>query len=94
MKGIRIFERLGFNLPKSTRESKSTLFNQFDEWEFDPKQFDWLNIKNEATLSGYMPTNELLNLLTFNIQYSGKNLSSHPAEVQALVINMFYFSAT
>ena len=67
MKGIRIFERLGFNLPKSTRESKSTLFNQFDEWEFDPKQFDWLNIKNEATLSGYMPTNELLNLLTFNI---------------------------
>jgi ABC-type Fe3+-hydroxamate transport system substrate-binding protein len=28
------------------------------------------------------------------IQYSGKNSSSKPAEVQALVINMFYFSAT
>jgi len=32
--------------------------------------------------------------LRFQVQYSGKNLSSHPAEVQALVINMFYFSAT
>ena len=28
------------------------------------------------------------------IQYSGKNLSSKPAEVQALVIDAFYFSAT
>ncbi|HKG67241.1 MAG TPA: hypothetical protein VKA92_00115 [Segetibacter sp.] len=67
MKGIRIFERFGLNLPKSTKESKSTLFNQYDQWKFDPRQFDWLNIKNGTTLSGYIPTNELLNLLTFNI---------------------------
>ena len=67
MKGIRIFERFGLNLPKSTKESKSTLFNQYDEWEFDPKQFDWLNLKNETTLSGFIPTIELLNLLAYNI---------------------------
>ena len=30
----------------------------------------------------------------YTYQYSGKNLSSKPAEVQALVIDAFYFSAT
>ena len=35
-----------------------------------------------------------LMVLFFFLQYSGKNLSSKPAEVQALVINTFYFSAT
>ena len=34
-----------------------------------------------------------INILSHN-QYSGKNLSSEPAEVQALVINAFYFFAT
>ena len=67
MKDIRIFERFGFNLPKSTRESKSTLFNQYDEWEFDPRLFDWINIKNDNKLSGYIPSTELINLLTYNI---------------------------
>ena len=32
--------------------------------------------------------------INFHNQYSGNILSSKPAEVQALVINAFYFSAT
>ncbi len=56
MKGIRIFERFGFNLPKLTRASKSTAYNHYDEWEFDAKLFDWINIKNNNVLSDYMPT--------------------------------------
>jgi hypothetical protein len=67
MKGIRIFERFGFNLPKRSRESKSTVFSNYDEWQFDAKKFDWLNIKSETTLSGFIPTIELLNLLAYNI---------------------------
>lgn len=67
MKGLRIFERFGFNLPKTNREGKSTLFNQYKEWEFDPKLLDWINKMSDNKLSGYVPSNELINLLTSNI---------------------------
>lgn len=67
MKGNRIFDRFGFDLPKMEKESKATVLSQYDEWEFDPKQFDWLQINDEHSLTGYLPPNELLNLLAYNI---------------------------
>jgi hypothetical protein len=67
MKGCRIFERFGFNLPKVKKDGKSTLLNHYEEWEFDPEQFDWINNKDKNTLSGYIPSIELRNLLIYNV---------------------------
>lgn len=67
MKGCRIFERFGFNLPQTAKETKATVLSQYDEWEFSPKQFDWLKVNSEQTLTDYLPENELLNLLAYNI---------------------------
>lgn len=37
MKGLRIFDRFGFDLPDSGRESKSTLYKDHQQWTFEPK---------------------------------------------------------
>jgi hypothetical protein len=67
MKACRIFDRFGFNLPTTARETHATALKEYDEWEFDPKQFDWRQLSNENTLSGYLPPEELRNLLEYNI---------------------------
>ncbi len=63
MKGIRIFERFEFDVPKMNREGKSTLFSEYDEWTFDPTAFDWINDNTHAALSGYIPPANLINVL-------------------------------
>lgn len=69
MKGVRIFDRFGFNLPKESRsESKSAnVTTDFQEWIFVPKYFDWLNSENELQLTGYEPKEELKYLLEHKI---------------------------
>jgi hypothetical protein len=73
MKGIRIFERFGFNLPKNMESHKTaaTLVSDYDEWIFDAQKFDWLNFADEKCLSEYKPLLELKNLLENSID---KNL--------------------
>ena len=65
MQGLRIFDRFGFNLPKESSVPKvnSKVIKDYDEWKFDPKQSDWINIKNEETLTNYIPTSQLLEIL-------------------------------
>lgn len=67
MKGFRIFERFGFNLPKSQKESKTSVVNGAVGWRFEVKAFDWVNDEIDLPLSGYVPSQELINLLTYSI---------------------------
>jgi len=69
MKGLRIFDRFGFNLPKEKekRVSGSRLVNDFHEWIFLPEYYDWHSTENELVLSAYVPTNEILKILENNV---------------------------
>jgi hypothetical protein len=70
MQGLRIFERFGFDLSKSDRPRKDPFVSEAYEWKFEPQVFDWINEFTDATLSGYVPPMELVNLLTYNVDTS------------------------
>jgi hypothetical protein len=72
MKGLRIFERFGFNLLKEKDDGNANarIVREYDEWIFDHKNFDWLNTETEQTLSEYKPQLELIHLLENNIDTS------------------------
>jgi len=64
MKGKRIFERFGFNLPKqSFKKYTSKLIENFETWIFSSDASDWINQDTGETLSGYLPPLELSYLL-------------------------------
>jgi len=64
MKGKRIFERFGFNLPKNpTYKSNSRLVVDFETWIFPSDAADWINPDTGETLTGYLPPTELSYLL-------------------------------
>lgn len=69
MKGLRIFERFGFNLPSNVKRqpTKARVVNEFYEWIFDARYFDWLNSENELMLTAYLPPESLINLLANEI---------------------------
>lgn len=65
MKGKRIFDRFGFNLPKSeTNETTQKLINNFEEYTFSSNATDWVNQTTGECLTGYaqpIGLNHLLN---------------------------------
>ncbi len=65
MKGLRIFDRFGFNLPKTHQKERkgARAVTGHSEWVFMAKYHDWLNIENELTLSGYIPDAKLAYML-------------------------------
>ena len=69
MKGRRLFDRFGFNLPKSStnKTSKIQSLDNFEEWTFDMRTHDWLNKETGELLTGYVISNELDYLLKLNI---------------------------
>ena len=68
MKGKRIFERFGFNLPKKTKEIPGAkVAGEYSEWKYARKYSDWLNTENELPLTGYIAPVPLVNLLKYNI---------------------------
>ena len=68
MKGHRIFDRFGFDLPKAPKKpKKTTILEQYQELKFDPKLSDWINIYTDEVLSGYILSHELEFLLTNKI---------------------------
>lgn len=69
MRGLRIFERFGFNLPQAskTKRENSKVVQEYDEWVFKATHFDWVNTENDGCLSDYKPISELIYLLTNNI---------------------------
>lgn len=65
MKGMRIFERFGFDLPDQPRPDTSTtaIVKDYCEWEFHPGYFDWINPENGYCLTDYSPPAGLVDLL-------------------------------
>ena len=68
MKGLRIFERFGFNLPRKdpTKPAGVSIVKEYDEWIFDLKQFDWINYEGKK-LTDFNPLMQLIELLNNNI---------------------------
>lgn len=65
MKGRRLFERFGFNLPRQTA-NKQRIKKQVDnytEYRFNPKLNDWTNVETSQQLSNYVLPPELNDLL-------------------------------
>jgi hypothetical protein len=67
MKGCRIFERFGFNLPQQERQRKISVATDYQEWIFDDTFFDWIQAETGNPLSGFCPQHSLVNLLEYNI---------------------------
>lgn len=78
MKGVRIFDRFGFNVKKENDELKScTLSNtqlvtNFKEFEFDAAKSDWVDTSNNEVLSGYKIPDLLVSLISNGIDKSMK----------------------
>ena len=69
MKGHRIFERFGFNLPKAVKPDfeNYSMLTEYDSWEFDPQKSDWINSETNEALSGYKLPPELRMLFEHRI---------------------------
>ena len=68
MKGIRIFDRFGFNLPSAVKiKNPATLLNEYEELTFDLYQTDWINNRDGSRLSDYQAPQKLKNLLKYSI---------------------------
>ena len=64
MKGKRIFERFGFNLPKQQKRTNSTkLITDFETWTFPKDSSDWVNKETGEALTGFVPPLGLTYLL-------------------------------
>lgn len=74
MKGLRIFERFGFNLPNEnkSKSTKTVIGTDYDEWKFESKYFDWVNTEDGRTLTEFKPTFELIELLENNIDLESR----------------------
>jgi hypothetical protein len=68
LKPHHVFDSFGFNLPPIKKVSGNfTKLNVYQEWHFDLKKTDWLNVETYKPLSGYKPPPELAALLDYNI---------------------------
>lgn len=67
MKGIRIFERFGFNhSPGVNNRIPAKVIREYLEWEYSLTDHDWTNNQGEK-LSNFTPLKELLCLIENNI---------------------------
>ncbi len=56
MKGKRIFERFGFNLPEQPQQINSTkVLVDFENWTFPKDSSDWVNDETGEALTGFLP---------------------------------------
>ena len=69
MKGLRLIDRFGFNLPKGSdnKEKVSQIVEEYQIWEYDAQSMDWVSDEIESTLSAYNPSAELLQILKEHI---------------------------
>ncbi|MDB5151458.1 MAG: hypothetical protein JWR54_209 [Mucilaginibacter sp.] len=68
MKGLRIFERFGFDLPQNdmTKIIPSCVVQDYCEWIFHPEYFDWLNVENGHNLTDYRKSYVILMKIEIN----------------------------
>ena len=57
MKGCRLIDRFGFNLPKNAKreKAKSVVTDDYIKWEYNLKSRDWLSEDYESTLTTFIP---------------------------------------
>ena len=68
MRGRRIFERFGFNLPQpGPTNTEYTELEQCEKWIFNQRLYDCQDAKSEKSLSGYLPSSVLVDLLNNGI---------------------------
>jgi len=69
MKGKRIFDRFGFNAPKTLKEKipLAKLLSDYREWEYDPKNSDWIDTITGEVLTDYKMPSNLQAILENNI---------------------------
>ncbi|NQU52461.1 MAG: protein rep [Bacteroidetes bacterium] len=69
MRGIRLFDRFGFNLPKEANKNslQTSTILEYEELSYHSDIMDWVNEKTGETLSGFTPDQELMNLLNHRI---------------------------
>jgi len=73
MKGLRIFERFGFNVSKAQLEHiPAKVATDFQTWKFLPQFRDWQNTENELTLTNYHVPEALINLLENEIDFEAQ----------------------
>ena len=71
MKGKRIFERFGFNLPSYLKEeNKTKVVTNFESWVYPKDASDWINLETGEALTGYLQTSELSYLLNESVDTS------------------------
>ncbi|GAA0723862.1 hypothetical protein GCM10009430_27750 [Aquimarina litoralis] len=71
IKGARIFDRFGFDLPERNIEKPQVkLLSHFEEWEYNIDTTDWVNVYTTEVLTGYKIPSPLIALLTNNINDS------------------------
>ncbi len=65
MKGKRLFDRFGFDLPKQPKKSKANaqFLTNYKEWAYDITVNDWMNPQTGELLTGYVPPAQLSYLL-------------------------------
>jgi len=68
MKGLRIFDRFGFNVPQQEKQTiPATYIDEYQEWHYDLANSDWFNYETGALLTGYSRDPKLANILGNNI---------------------------
>jgi hypothetical protein len=63
MKGIRLFDRFGFNLPKRENITSNKILTDYDTFEYDIKVMDWIDTESELRLSDSILPLELQEIL-------------------------------
>jgi Replication protein len=74
MKGKRIFDRFGFNLPAKTNSAitPAKLLADFQEWEYDIEVSNWINTATGEILSDYKIPSHLQSILENNLDTLSK----------------------
>ncbi len=72
MKGKRIFDRFGFNLPKNAKNNfiPAKLLSNYNEWEYDVSSTDWINKSTGEKLCSYEMPYSLKSIMEDNIDES------------------------
>lgn len=63
MKGVRLFDRFGFNLPKVDKEQKTNVLFEYDTMKYNNQIFDWIDTDTNLTLTNHNLPLELLEFL-------------------------------
>lgn len=64
----RIFDRLGFNLPKNDHQPQAPqTLSAYQKFEYNSKKHDWVNTETDEVLTEYLPDENLVRILGFQI---------------------------